>query len=271
MQNSEKKYPAKLLLFGEYTVLHGGAALAMPYAKYSGYWRFLKTGESASYSLQSFIKYLHTARFPEGALDVIAFEKDVAAGLIFDSTIPTGYGAGSSGSLCAAIWDRYGQGAEDVKALQANFILMESFFHGKSSGLDPLVSYLNLPVLQKGNTIQVLGDFPIPKEIEVYDSGISRSTAPLVEWYRQEYAQNEAFKNQVLEVLLPQNTVAILALVAQESLTLKKAFKVISDWQFQYLGPLVPESVRVDWMAARKDGRFFKICGAGGGGFYLVF
>ncbi len=265
-----RKYPAKLLLFGEYTVLNGGSALAMPYTKYAGYWRYLKDGESSPYTMLPFIQYLQTVSFPQGQLDVNAFAKDVLEGLIFDSTIPMGYGAGSSGSLCAAVWGRYGRGANDLASLQANFITMESFFHGQSSGLDPLVSYLNQPILQTEKGIEVLESFPIPQEMEVYDSGVSRSTAPLVQWYRQALAQNPTFKNQVLNFLLTQNTKAIKATIEQDSLSLKKAFKAISLWQFENFKPLIPMSVQDAWKDAQKEGRYFKICGAGGGGFFLV-
>jgi len=267
---AKKKYPAKLLLFGEYTVLHGGAALALPYDKYGGFWRFLATRETSPYSLQPFIKYLQLASFPKGALDVDAFAKDVLNGLIFDSTIPTGYGAGSSGSLCAAVWDRYGQGVDAAVDLQANFIIMESFFHGKSSGLDPLVSYLNKSILQTAQTIQVLDTFPISMGLEVYDSGISRSTAPLVQWYRNELARNPTFKQKVFDFLLPQNAQAIEAAIAQDALALKKAFEGISRWQYENFKPLIPKLVQEDWQKAQKQGKFFKICGAGGGGFFLM-
>ena len=263
-------YPAKLLLFGEYTVLNSGAALAMPYPQYSGYWRYLKDDESSPYLLQPFIHHLQNTVFPQGELDIAAFAKDVADGLIFDSTIPLGYGAGSSGSLCAAVWGRYGHGAEDIAALQANFIIMESFFHGQSSGLDPLVSYLNRPILQTSNGVSVLEPFPIPKEIEVYDSGLSRSTAPLVEWYHQELTQNPTFKNQIFNFLLAQNAKAITAVVEQDSLALKKAFKAISQWQYENFKPLIPASIQKDWSQAEKQSRYFKLCGAGGGGFFLV-
>ena len=76
--------------------------------------------------------------------------------MFFDSSIPQGYGVGSSGALVAAVYDKYAFGKitvlenltkEKLLHLKAVFSLMESFFHGKSSGLDPLNSYLSLPIL----------------------------------------------------------------------------------------------------------------------------
>ncbi len=269
MSTSTKYYPAKLLLFGEYTVLHGGQALAMPFDRYVGYWRFLKEGEQAQNSLQPFFQYLQTV-FSKDSLDFNAFAGDISEGLIFDSTIPWGYGAGSSGSLCAGIWDKYGREQGDIEKLRTIFAQMESFFHGKSSGIDPLVSYLNRPVLQSGNSIEVLDAMSLPKEISVFDSGISRRTAPLVDWYHREYAENPGFKQQVLDKLLPQNTKAIEAIRAKDRSTLKTAFQEISRWQKEFFAYFIPESVRGAWEQAEKEGDFFKICGAGGGGFFLV-
>ena len=76
--------------------------------------------------------------------------------MYFDSSIPQGYGVGSSGALVAAIYDKYATDKitvlenltrEKLLKLKIIFSKMESFFHGKSSGLDPLNSYLSLPIL----------------------------------------------------------------------------------------------------------------------------
>ena len=73
-------------------------------------------------------------------------------GLYFDSSIPQGYGVGSSGALVAAIYDKYASDKitvlenltrDKLLKLKSIFSMMESFFHGKSSGLDPLNSYLS--------------------------------------------------------------------------------------------------------------------------------
>ena len=39
--------------------------------------------------------------------DIEALEKDIEKGILFDSTIPQGFGVGSSGALVAALYDRY--------------------------------------------------------------------------------------------------------------------------------------------------------------------
>jgi mevalonate kinase len=41
--------------------------------------------------------------------DLAELKSDVETGMYFDSSIPQGYGVGSSGALVAAIYDRYAQ------------------------------------------------------------------------------------------------------------------------------------------------------------------
>jgi mevalonate kinase len=41
--------------------------------------------------------------------DLAELKNDVETGMYFDSSIPQGYGVGSSGALVAAIYDRYAQ------------------------------------------------------------------------------------------------------------------------------------------------------------------
>ena len=89
-------------------------------------------------------------------LDWEALHADLDLRLYFDSSIPQGYGVGSSGALVAAFYDRYAVDKispqadlipEKLSRLKSIFAAMESYFHGKSSGLDPLNSYLSLPLL----------------------------------------------------------------------------------------------------------------------------
>ena len=93
--------------------------------------------------------------------------------MYFDSSIPQGYGIGSSGALVASIYDQYAEDKitilenltrDKLLNLKAIFSLMESFFHGKSSGLDPLNSYLSLPILINSKTNIEPAGIPSQKE-----------------------------------------------------------------------------------------------------------
>ena len=114
--------------------------------------------------LSQFSSYLKTLDIN---LDLNSFDKHVKKGMYFDSSIPKGYGVGSSGALVAAVYEKYANNKitvlenltrEKLLVLKAIFSKMESFFHGKSSGLDPLNSYLSIPILIKSkNDINVTG------------------------------------------------------------------------------------------------------------------
>ena len=103
----EGHIPGKLLLFGEYTILAGGQALALPLPNFSGHWAKGQTAKP--FDLRPFLDYLDRLQQEEQLLTPLRldqFRQDLAAGLFFRSTIPAGYGAGSSGALCAAVYQR---------------------------------------------------------------------------------------------------------------------------------------------------------------------
>ncbi|MDG1269634.1 MAG: mevalonate kinase, partial [Ulvibacter sp.] len=152
---------SKILLFGEYGIIKDSKGLSIPYNFFKG---ALKTDTqptdlttSSNENLHHFAGYLKQLQQdnPElVAFNIEALQNDINQGMYFDSSIPQGYGVGSSGALVAAIYDKYATQKitvlenltrEKLLALKKIFASMESFFHGKSSGLDPLNSYLSLP------------------------------------------------------------------------------------------------------------------------------
>ena len=49
----EKHYPAKLLLFGEYSIINNSLALAIPYQKFYGKWAKSKDSDTNEKSMAS--------------------------------------------------------------------------------------------------------------------------------------------------------------------------------------------------------------------------
>ena len=154
---------SKILLFGEYGIIQDSKGLSIPYNFYNG---ALKTEDNqtaeaikSNGNLQRFVSYLTNMQIENPELvtfNIKSLQADVNNGMYFDSSIPQGYGVGSSGALVAAIYDKYAQNKitvlenltrEKLLLLKNIFSKMESFFHGKSSGLDPLNSYLSIPIL----------------------------------------------------------------------------------------------------------------------------
>ena len=79
--------------------------------------------------------------------------KEAENTLTIDSNIPIGYGLGSSGAVTACIYERYAVKTTKQETTRTRLAQMESFFHGKSSGIDPWVSYSQQSWLFQGNAL----------------------------------------------------------------------------------------------------------------------
>jgi mevalonate kinase len=263
-QLSPKKYFAKLLLFGEYTVINGGQALAIPFDKYHGSW----SNEPKNQDLSEFWDFLK--HFDGAQEDLIT--KIQNEGLGFNSTIPNGYGCGSSGALTAAVYDQFFIHKQfDNLHLKEKLAEIEGFFHGKSSGLDPLVSYLNKAVLYSKKEIVALDPIPSTKNLFLIDSGIERTTSHWVNVFNKKKEESKDFKNQ-LEALNKYNEQAISAFILNDQNNLRECFKKISHWQRTHFVEMIPDSIKSIWdKGLQSDEYYLKLSGAGGGGFFLGF
>lgn len=277
---SKNSFCSKILLFGEYSVIKNSQALSIPYSLFEGNLTFRRDNTVVIDSeLKAFSLYLKQL-FDNGLLqfqfDLSSFEFDISQGLFFDSSIPQGYGVGSSGALVAAIFARYHQENSenlDIKKLKSIFAQMESHFHGSSSGVDPLISYLNSPILIKGKND--LGPVYIPQfkkgkgGIFLINTKRSRKTEPLVNLFLEK-CSNKNF-DQLCENELAQITNnCIENFLSAQTDKLFTNFKELSIFQFEHFSPMIPTLYRTLWNEGlRSNNYFFKLCGAGGGGFLM--
>lgn len=281
MVNTEKKYHSKLLLLGEYITIKGGQALAMPLPNYRGQWCFQSHSESLS--LFPFFKYLKNLqnRGESGfQLNLSSFQKALENQLYFESNIPIGYGLGSSGALCAAIYDSFALDkidSHEVKRwmeLKKILAQMESFFHGESSGTDPLICYLHQPVLIESKktilpTTLPLNFPPNDQSLFLIDTGISRKTGPLVKLFLKK-CEDEYYNQRCQTELLSYNDDAIAAYLQGNWALFFELVHQISYFQFKYFQEMIPEDFRTLWLEGLSGTDFkLKLCGAGGGGFIL--
>lgn len=282
--NIEKKFYSKIILFGEYSVIQNSMALLIPYSLFEGKLTFRRDNtatidpELKAFSL--YLKQLIDTNQLNFQFDLTSFEFDISQGLFFDSTIPQGYGVGSSGALVAAIFDRYEQESNekadiknDVTRLKNIFAQMESHFHGASSGVDPLISYLNSPILIKGKND--LGPVSIPKfskgkgGIFLLNTKRSRKTEPLVNLFLEK-SRNESFYNLCEDVLKPITNHCIDNFLSVNIDLLLKNFKLLSAFQHEHFSPMIPKLYRDLWgEGLSSDDYSLKLCGAGGGGFLM--
>jgi len=172
MTNKPEVFYAKIMLFGEYSVICNSMGLTIPYAHFKGELGFLNKYRYTDYDfaiesnkmLRDYHRHLLSLKDNDTLkceLDLEHFLKDINQNLFFESTIPQGFGIGSSGALCAAIYQRYAinkirsqrnMKQEEVGKLKKVFAQMEDYFHGTSSGIDPLNCYLKYPLLINGGT-----------------------------------------------------------------------------------------------------------------------
>ena len=274
------KYNAKILLFGEHTVIKGSQALAMPITKHFGSWQYAFDSmekQTLQQKLPLLVQYLNEQSL-DSVLDLASFSKELQAGLYFKSNIPTGYGMGSSGALCAGIVDRYQlQLPKSYAKLKQLFGQMESFFHGTSSGMDPLVCYLNYPVLFSSNgevdrvDLRPLGASKkgMDRAIFLLDTHIQRETAPYVNGFLKRCEQS-AYNEQCKEELVPLVNQAIQDTMVGNWEKLYQSWEGVSYLQYDLFDFMIPDAFKEIWLQGLKSDAFkLKICGAGGGGFLL--
>lgn len=272
--DDQRIFPAKLLLFGEHILLLGAPALAVPVPSFGGCWQWGSGNPRHHARLLQFAQ--SQALRSAGTIDCGQFEQDLRAGLFFESNIPTGYGLGSSGALCAAIYERYAKGkTNDLAALKNIFAQMESFFHGSSSGIDPLTSFVGKPILIESKT--EVRQVPLKAwEAEapvvfLLDSRLPRRTGPLVEWF---LAQNreDVFAQKIRGEYLPAHEAMLLAWLSADTDLFWPNLRRVSVFQFENFIPMIPHTLADFWEKSFEEEHFcLKICGAGGGGFVLGF
>ena len=281
-----KKYHGKLILFGEYSMIFGSEALLIPYYSAFGEWSSVinRPSERGFESNASIRKYYDYLREHEEfrILDLRRFDMELNAGLFFDSTIPLGYGVGSSGALVAAIFDRYKLiEINDIPKLKDFLAKMESFFHGSSSGMDPLQCYLGKPFILSQQTTDngqqssftMLDDDFISDDIHIFliDTKIKSPTAPLVEKFK-ELRKDSSYLDKFDNEYVPIVSKCIKSLTDTKDDEFYKHLSQLSKLQLELLSHTIPEETRKFFLTdIKKDGFQVKLCGAGGGGFLLGF
>ena len=271
MLSSDRKYHSKILLIGEYAVLLHGKALASPCHEYYGQWN-MESGVNLDFD--GFLSFIKSNERLSKNLNYKEFQSDLNSGLYFDSNIPIGYGVGSSGALCAGIYDDYSQfQEEDLDSLRLILSEMESYFHGSSSGLDPLVSYLDKAVLLEGTDIQIIpNELPLACKsyrITLVDSGIQRVSKDLIKIFNDD-CLNLNYQHGFRDEIMKYNSLAIQGILEINHELFIDSWKNISINSLKYFNSMIPDHIKKLWLEGLDTGNeYYKLCGAGGGGFFL--
>ena len=275
-----KKYYGKVILFGEYSMIFGSPALLMPLYTGEAHWDYIwrnhgKRNYSSNRSLHMFADYLEQDKYFTDKIDIQKFRTELKRGLFLDSCIPSGYGVGSSGALTAAVFDRFkSTEIEDPLELKKFLGDMENCFHGSSSGLDPLQCYLGKPfIITEDKKVKILDKDFVPAGLHIFlvDSNIKSDTKSLVTYFKQQ-RENPKYLKAFDELYYPFVGRCIDSLVDGDMDSFFDNLRHLSYYQTVMMRPMITDNMLPLFQLKREDAHFqIKICGSGGGGYFLGF
>jgi mevalonate kinase len=277
------RFPAKIILFGEYGILLKSKALAIPYLSLNGRLCFQENSneaddqaKSSNKELREFLQYAKNDSDGFSFLNLERLEAEIDKGIYFESSIPTGSGLGSSGAVTASLYHRYAPDSTklELEEIRNQLAVMESKFHGVSSGIDPLTILLQSPVLIQEGSLVIssadLSSFFDGHSIFLVECPLRGSTLELVELFRLQY-RNPAFKEKIDNEYLPLIALTIDNLLSADTLNFEKNLSRYSRFQLANFEKMIPENMRRHFEHGTESGDFnLKLCGSGGGGYLLA-
>jgi mevalonate kinase len=269
MQQKRTHFPSKVILFGEYLVLFGGDALAIPFETFSMQITHQPQVDFKNV-LSDFSNYLLSHSLFENRIDK-SFLASFFETNSLESKIPMGYGLGSSGAVVACFYEIFIRDKkESLVEIQQELASMEAFFHEKSSGLDPLTSYIQEPILiQKQIPKKISLQRDVLSPFWLFDSGIERKAHVAIHIFKELMTQ-DSFQKVIKEKMLPINQSIIQKMI--EGTDIQHEIKELSQLQFELFEALIPASVKEIWQKGLETNRYYmKLCGAGKGGFFLIY
>lgn len=276
-------YPAKILLFGEYGILLNSMALSIPFAHFSGSWANLTETQWSSDALNSnnilkqWATYLKDRKNIINFIDQDRLEKEIESGLYFKSTIPNGSGLGSSGALTAALYERFVTDSNQLEngKLKERLGWLESYFHGESSGFDPLSSLLRKTLLFNQNreldeSIN-LSAFWEQYTLFLIKSNKKGETDNYVEQFKKEY-RLAPFREKIDHAYLPLINQTVLAVIESDFDKFEESIRALCLFQRSSFKQLITKEIAPLIDHGLNDGSLYvKVCGSGGGGYFLGF
>jgi mevalonate kinase len=189
---------------------------------------------------------------------------------------------GSSGALCAAVYEEYSRNKiilsenpdfDNLLLIKKELAAMESWFHGTSSGIDPLCIFCNKPLFVSEN------DHIKTWEIEnirshglhafILDTGLKGNTGDMVTAFRNKL-QGQSLRESFTEQYIPLvNEVADQFVNGQPDYDL---LVQLSLFQWRIFHDMIPEKLWRVWEYG-FDWEYYacKLLGSGGGGYILGF
>ncbi|HDS07852.1 MAG TPA: hypothetical protein ENO05_09520 [Bacteroides sp.] len=287
---AQGSYPSKIMLVGEYGVVLGGSALTVPFRKFSTRVRHVSEAFSdratspgreadvrmSQKVLQDIYSYLRD--LPPNAFHAapdLALFRDQYREYWFDSDIPEGYGLGSSGTVSAAVYDLFFPGAGKIPLAdrKEDLAIIESFFHGKSSGVDALTCHAGIPLhFGDGGTIREveldLTGLAGGYRFFLLDSGVKFDTGPLVRHFLEQMKDPD-YETAIREEYLPLNDRLIEALLGRSEADIGLLVRLLSDFQFNHFRRMIPDHMADVWIEGQVSNDYYLKLNGSGGGFML--
>ena len=280
---------SKILLFGEYGIIKNSKGLTIPYRFYKGNLntssKINKEIDSSHKEILEFAKYLKNLNQNLVEFNWEKLDNDLKENLYFNSNIPQGFGLGSSGALIAAVYEKYAMSKiitsnkttlKNLQTLKKIFSYMESYFHGNSSGFDPLVSYSDTSILiGSGNHISTT-QIPLQKEngrgaIFLVDSGKSRKTTSMISIFLEKMKSSK-FSQIIFKDFIKFSENCIDDFLNENHDSFFRNIKILSSLVLQNFDKMIPNSLFQFWKEGiNTDNYYLKLCGSGGGGYFLGF
>jgi mevalonate kinase len=292
MISCNPSYSAKILLFGEYSILLGSSALSIPYNHFNAEFCFiqddknidLKQAEESQQHLLELLNYLEEFENYIQILDLNRFRLDISNGLYLKSTIPNSYGLGSSGTVVAAVYSRYSfknisnknLSEYEMEKLFKLFSHMESFFHGTSSGIDPLSIYISKPLFISNERKPSIVEIPRNSVSEnvsgfLLDTGESCKSNPLVTVFLDQFATDGKL-NEAAKLFVSLTDQCINSLLSGNINDFRNSLLALSAFQLSNMHTLIPDKMIKVWKdGLESNSLIMKLCGSGGGGYLTAF
>ncbi len=282
--SSPVTYPSKIMLVGEYGVVLGGSALTIPFNRFSATVRNMdkipdgkhEEAERSKKYLGDLYKYIASLS-PDSfhaRPDMELFGKELDT-YWFDMDIPTGYGLGSSGAVSAAVYDLFFPDARNISlnSQKEDLSSIESFFHGKSSGVDALTCHARTALrfsddgsIQKVDfqPTQITGDY----RFFLLDSGVRFDTGPLVAYFLERMKDN-GFASSIRNEYMIINQKLIESLLGIRGADPALLVRALSDYQFTNFRKMIPEEAVDLWIEGQVSNEYYLKLNGSGGGFML--
>lgn len=273
------------MLAGEYGVIIGSEAITVPLTGFHAKLSDIKDAAGSDQEkihqsvsgLRKVITYIES--LPRNSFfanpEIRDLQKLLKDGYFIHSTIPQGYGIGSSGAVSALIYDQFfsNTGGLTLEEQRKDLASIESCFHGKSSGVDAMTCFKGSALhFLPGGKIKLLEKDPLHNGMGyrffLLDSKETFDTGPLVTTFMEQMKKND-YAARIRSDYFTLISKFINSVTGTSGSDPALIFRAISDFQFSHFRPMIPENMEEAWINGQVSNVYYLKLNGSGGGFML--